>query len=192
MGYQLAKLSIAHAAAALRAGELSPLELTEAYLDRIEALNPRVNAYITVTAERRGTTPGGRRRNSPPAELRGPLHGIPIAHKDLYETAGIRTTGGSKFTPTISRQQTVPWRASCARRAPSCSASSIPRIRLRCDDQQPALRAHPQSPGIWRVFLPAPVAAPARRSRRGWLPQPPDPTLAAAFGCPPRCAVWWA
>ena len=93
----LAKLSIAHAAAALRAGELSPLELTEAYLDRIEALNPRVNAYITVTAERARDDARRATEELAAGRLRGPLHGIPIAHKDLYETAGIRTTGGSKI-----------------------------------------------------------------------------------------------
>src|SRR5258706_3297484 len=48
----LSRLTIARAAKALRARELSPLELTESYLRRIERLNPRINAYITVTAER--------------------------------------------------------------------------------------------------------------------------------------------
>ena len=93
----LANLSIPRVARALRDKELSALELTEAYLRRIEALNPRVNAYVTVTAER--ARDDARRAD---AELavgrdRGLLHGIPIGHKDLYETAGIRTTGGGKF-----------------------------------------------------------------------------------------------
>ena len=93
----LANLSITRAARALRAKELSPLELTDAYLRRIEQLNPRINAYITVTAER--AREDARRAGDELAagRARGPLHGIPIAHKDLYETAGIRTTGGGKF-----------------------------------------------------------------------------------------------
>ena len=93
----LANLSITRAARALRAKELSPLELTDAYLLRIEQLNPRINAYITVTAER--AREDARRAGDELAagRARGPLHGIPIAHKDLYETAGIRTTGGGKF-----------------------------------------------------------------------------------------------
>jgi aspartyl-tRNA(Asn)/glutamyl-tRNA(Gln) amidotransferase subunit A len=93
----LANLSIARAARALRAKELSPLELTDAYLRRIELLNPRVNAYITVTAERAREDARRATEELAAGRARGPLHGIPIAHKDLYETAGIRTTGGGKF-----------------------------------------------------------------------------------------------
>ena len=90
-------LTIARAAEALRAREVSPLELTEAYLDRIARLDPHVHAYITVTAERarddarRATDALG---TSP---ARRPLHGIPIGLKDLFDTAGIRTTAGSKI-----------------------------------------------------------------------------------------------
>jgi aspartyl-tRNA(Asn)/glutamyl-tRNA(Gln) amidotransferase subunit A len=93
----VASLSIAAAARALRAKEYSPLELTEAYLRRIEALNPRVNAYITVTAERALEDAQRATAEFASAKVRGPLHGIPIAHKDLYETVGIRTTAGSKI-----------------------------------------------------------------------------------------------
>jgi aspartyl-tRNA(Asn)/glutamyl-tRNA(Gln) amidotransferase subunit A len=94
---ELCGLTVARAAKALRARELSPLELTEAYLRRIERLNPRVNAYITVTAER--ALADARRATEELAAGRalGPLHGIPVALKDLYETAGIRTTGGAKI-----------------------------------------------------------------------------------------------
>jgi aspartyl-tRNA(Asn)/glutamyl-tRNA(Gln) amidotransferase subunit A len=93
----VANLSIAAAARALRAREYSPLELTEAYLRRIEALNPKVNAYITVTAERALEDAQRATAEFAAAKVRGPLHGIPVAHKDLYETAGIRTTAGSKI-----------------------------------------------------------------------------------------------
>jgi len=94
---ELANLSIADAARALRAGDYSPLELTDAYLHRIETLNPRVNAYITVTAERAREDAQRATAEFAAGKLRGPLHGIPIAHKDLFETAGIRTTAGSKI-----------------------------------------------------------------------------------------------
>jgi aspartyl-tRNA(Asn)/glutamyl-tRNA(Gln) amidotransferase subunit A len=93
----VATLSVADAARALRAGDYSALELTDAYLQRIEALNPTINAYITVTAERARDDARRATEELAAGKVRGPLHGIPIAHKDLYETAGIRTTGGSKI-----------------------------------------------------------------------------------------------
>jgi aspartyl-tRNA(Asn)/glutamyl-tRNA(Gln) amidotransferase subunit A len=93
----LASLSVARAARALRAKELSPLELADAYLRRIAQLNPRVNAYITVTEERAREDARRATDELAAGRARGPLHGIPIAHKDLYETAGIRTTGGAKI-----------------------------------------------------------------------------------------------
>ena len=91
----LTELSIEDAAALIRAGRLSPVDLTRAYLDRIEQVEPKVNAYITVTAEL-----ALRQARSLEAELaagnrRGPLHGIPIALKDNMDTAGIRTTAAS-------------------------------------------------------------------------------------------------
>jgi aspartyl-tRNA(Asn)/glutamyl-tRNA(Gln) amidotransferase subunit A len=89
--------TIAQTAAAIRRRDLSPLELTEAYLRRIELLNPTINAYVTVTAER--AREDARRAT---AELaagtdRGPLHGVPIGLKDLYDTADIPTSGGTKI-----------------------------------------------------------------------------------------------
>jgi aspartyl-tRNA(Asn)/glutamyl-tRNA(Gln) amidotransferase subunit A len=93
----VAHLSIARAARALRDREFSPLELTDAYLRRIEQLNPTVNAYVTITAQRAREDARRATEEFAAGRVRGPLHGIPIAHKDLYETAGIRTTGGSKI-----------------------------------------------------------------------------------------------
>ena len=94
---ELNGLTVARAAHAFRAKELSPLELAEAYLRRIERLNPRLNAYITVTAERARGDARRATEELAAQKTRGPLHGIPIALKDLYETAGIRTTGGAKI-----------------------------------------------------------------------------------------------
>ncbi len=84
----------------LRSRQLSPLELTDAYLARIEALNPRVNAFITVTAERaRQDARAAERTLSRKAQV-GPLFGVPYAPKDILATRGIRTTNGSKVTAT--------------------------------------------------------------------------------------------
>jgi len=79
----------------LRARELSAVELMEAHLRQIEAVNPRVNAIVTLLPER--AMEGARAADAALArgEAVGPLHGLPIAHKDLVPTKGIPTTFGS-------------------------------------------------------------------------------------------------
>jgi amidase len=80
----------------VRAGEVSPVELTELYLDRIERLDPQLNAYVTVDAE--GALASARVAES--ASSDAPFHGIPISIKDLNETAGLRTTYSTKAFAT--------------------------------------------------------------------------------------------
>jgi amidase len=85
-------------AALIRRRSVSPLELTRAFLARIERVNPRVNAYCTVAADHalaaaRAATAAVTRRS---ARL-GPLHGVPVSIKDLTPTRGIRTTFGSRI-----------------------------------------------------------------------------------------------
>jgi aspartyl-tRNA(Asn)/glutamyl-tRNA(Gln) amidotransferase subunit A len=98
---ELAFGSISDIGKLYRRRKLSPVELTRFLLDRIERLNPRLNAYITVAAEQAEDqakkaegelfAPKGSKRD------RGPLHGIPISLKDNIYTKGIRTTAGSKI-----------------------------------------------------------------------------------------------
>jgi aspartyl-tRNA(Asn)/glutamyl-tRNA(Gln) amidotransferase subunit A len=90
-------VSIGEAAAALRARQVSAVELTEAAIGRIDRLNERLKAFITVTAEY-----ARHRARQADEELaagrdRGPLHGIPMAVKDLFDMQGVRTTGGSRL-----------------------------------------------------------------------------------------------
>lgn len=79
----------------IRAKELSPLELTRTCLERIEKLNPALNAFITVTGELALAQARAAESEIARGEWRGPLHGVPIALKDLIDTAGIRTTAAS-------------------------------------------------------------------------------------------------
>jgi aspartyl-tRNA(Asn)/glutamyl-tRNA(Gln) amidotransferase subunit A len=79
----------------LRRKEVSPVEVTRACLDRIEQVNSTLNAFITVTAESALAEARAAEMEISRGEWRGPLHGIPIALKDLVDTAGTRTTAAS-------------------------------------------------------------------------------------------------
>ena len=88
--------TIAQLSASLAAGEFSSEELTRALLERVERFNPQLNAFITITAEAalaQARTADARRW----AGAAGPLTGIPIAHKDIFCTNGVRTSCGSRM-----------------------------------------------------------------------------------------------
>ncbi len=93
----LTTLSIAEVSALIVRREVSPVELTEAYLARIERHNPLLNAYVTVTADAARSEAREAEQEIARGMYRGPLHGIPIALKDLYDTKGVRTAAGSKI-----------------------------------------------------------------------------------------------
>ena len=87
--------SIPEIAELMRKGALSPVELTTDCLARIEKLNPKLNAFVTVTAESALAEARQAEAEIRRGDWRGPLHGIPLALKDLIDTAGIRTTASS-------------------------------------------------------------------------------------------------
>jgi aspartyl-tRNA(Asn)/glutamyl-tRNA(Gln) amidotransferase subunit A len=87
--------TIAELAPRLRRKEISPVELTRACLDRIEKLNPTLNAFITVSAESALAEARAAEKEILSGDWRGPLHGIPVALKDIIDTAGTRTTAAS-------------------------------------------------------------------------------------------------
>jgi aspartyl-tRNA(Asn)/glutamyl-tRNA(Gln) amidotransferase subunit A len=91
----LTRLTIAEAAPLIRERKLSPVELTDACLAHIEAVEPQLNAFITVTANEARAAAETAADEIARGEHRGALHGIPVALKDLFATAGIRTTAGS-------------------------------------------------------------------------------------------------
>ena len=96
-------LTIAELAPKIRSREISPVEVTKAILDRIEAYNPRLHAYITPLPERALGVAQAVEKAIASGVYLGPLHGIPIGLKDLFEIEGIRTTAGSQ-----SRKDFVP------------------------------------------------------------------------------------
>lgn len=91
----LTRLTLVDAMAMLRRKALSPVELTQAFLARIERLNPSLNAFITVTEEQALQQAREAEAEIQRGNWRGPLHGMPLALKDLIDTAGIRTTAAS-------------------------------------------------------------------------------------------------
>ena len=92
----LAFMTIAEAARRIERKELSPVELTTALVRRAEALDPQLNAYLLPTFERALDQARAAEREIVAGNYRGPMHGVPFALKDIYATAGIRTTGHSR------------------------------------------------------------------------------------------------
>jgi aspartyl-tRNA(Asn)/glutamyl-tRNA(Gln) amidotransferase subunit A len=93
----LAFATIAELSALLASRKISPIELTNLFLERIEKHNPTLNAYLTVTRESALASARESEKRIKQKRSRGPLEGIPIALKDNIWTRGIRTTAGSKF-----------------------------------------------------------------------------------------------
>ncbi|HEU4796568.1 MAG TPA: amidase, partial [Pyrinomonadaceae bacterium] len=89
------ELSIAEASDLLRRKEISPVDLTNDCLARIDQLNPTINAFITVLHESALAQAHAAEDEIRAGQWRGPLHGIPIGLKDIIDTAGVKTTCGS-------------------------------------------------------------------------------------------------
>ena len=96
MGADLTHLSLVDAAGAIARKEVSALEVTEACLARAEALQPTLNCFISLEAEEARNQAKEADSALARGEIRGPLHGVPLAHKDLLYRSGKVTTCGSK------------------------------------------------------------------------------------------------
>ena len=122
----LAELTLERASALLRSGRISPVALTQAYLERIEEFDGALNAFITVTADM-----ALKRARALESELscgrwRGPLHGIPVALKDNIDTAGVPTTGASElFASRIPQED-----AEVVRRLDAAGAIMLGKLNL--------------------------------------------------------------
>src|SRR5712664_1621286 len=89
-------LTIAEAARLIERKELSPVELVDSRLDRIARFDGRLNSFIRLLADEARRDASAAEAEIATGRYRGPLHGIPIGLKDIYETAGVATTGHSK------------------------------------------------------------------------------------------------
>ena len=94
---ELCYLSASSLSPLIQRKEISPVEVVEAHLARIEALEPILNSFITLLPERALAEARVAEQEIQSGRYRGPLHGIPLALKDLYYVAGVRNTSGSKI-----------------------------------------------------------------------------------------------
>lgn len=97
MSADLCTLTITELARLIRARKLSPVELTKAYLARIGTYQPKLDAFLTVTSELALRQARRAEKEIAAGDYRGPMHGIPFGLKDIYDTKGIMTSGGSKL-----------------------------------------------------------------------------------------------
>jgi aspartyl-tRNA(Asn)/glutamyl-tRNA(Gln) amidotransferase subunit A len=121
----LTTLSLAEVSTLVRAKKISPVELTEACLAQID-LDRTLNAFITVTAESALAEARSAEAEIARGDWRGPLHGIPIALKDLVSTAGVRTTAGS----ALLKDRVPSHDAEVARRLRAAGAISVGKTNL--------------------------------------------------------------
>lgn len=122
----LTALTLAEASNLVRKQAVSPVELTRACLDRIAQLNPGLHAFITVTADSALEQAGLAESEIQNGEWKGPLHGIPIALKDLVDTAGVATTAAS----TVFRERVPRKDAEIVRRFKAAGAVLLGKLNL--------------------------------------------------------------
>lgn len=101
-------LTVAEAAALIKGKKVSPVELTQAYLDRTAALGGELNAFMVVLKDAALAEARRAEQEIAGGAYRGPLHGVPVAVKDLINVAGARTTGGSKILADYVPQEDAP------------------------------------------------------------------------------------
>ena len=87
-------MTISELARLLRSRQLSPVDLTRAYLERIDRLNPTLGAYVTVMSDTATAEATTAEDEIARGVYRGPLHGIPVAVKDIIYTQGVLTSAG--------------------------------------------------------------------------------------------------
>ena len=188
---RLAFLSIAELSPLIRSREISPVEVVDTQLARIERLNPRLGAFVTVAATEARAAARAAEAEIARGGWRGPLHGIPVGVKDIFDTAGIRTTHGSSFYRD---------------HFPAEDAESIRRLKAagaivvgKCNTHEFAAGSTTNNPwygptrnrGTSRARRAAPAAAPAPPSPLFCARPPPAPTPAAPSAAPPPAAAWW-
>ena len=168
---------------------VSPVEAVEAYLDRIDELNPRLHAYLTVCRDEATAAARDAERALTRGESRGPLHGIPFAVKDQLNTAGIRTTSGTPifndFVPDHRRHRRRQAQSRGRHTLGQAEHDRVWHTRASLTPSRP-----PATPGTWESTPAAPAAAQAAPRRHSYAPLPWVRTPAGPSGPLPPGAGW--
>ena len=186
-------MSAVEMARLIRAKKLSAREALAAHLKQIERVNPKVNAIVTLVPEMAAEAAAKADEMQAHKEKLGPLHGLPVAHKDLMETRGIRTTFGSPlFKDYIPTRRRSGGRADPARGRDHHRQDQYAGIRRGIADLQHRSSARRAIP----TTSPRPAADPPAARRWRWpadwcrLPMAPIPAVRCAI--PPHSATWLA
>ncbi len=179
-------LTVTELSAGLRARKFSSLDLTLHLLGRIERLGPELNAFVTMTADR--ALDDARAADVSLARGEGgPLTGVPIAHKDIFCTDGIRTTCSSKMLANFVAPYDAPWsREWRAAGTVLLGKTNMDEFAMGSSNETSVLRSC-QEPwdsraGAGRIVR----AVPRRRSPRAWRPPRAAPTPVARSASRPR------
>ena len=116
-------LELTDLAELIRTQEISPVEATHQQLDRIAMLDGTLASYAVVTAERAMAEAREAEADIVASRYRGPLHGVPLAVKDLFWTCDVPTRRERRFTNASGQPRTPPPYGAFAKPAPCCSAS---------------------------------------------------------------------
>lgn len=146
MSAELIFASASTLARAIRDKEVSSEEVVNAYLRRIEAVNPKINAVVQLPAEQALAEAREADAALARGEIKGPLHGVPFTVKDMIETAGVICTSGTKgrasFVPTQDATVVARLRAAGAL---MLGKTNAPELGVAGGERQPGLRADKQS-----------------------------------------------
>ena len=177
-------------AARIRRRELSPVEVVEAYLRRIEARNPVINAYTLVLGDQAMDAARKAEAAVMAGGPLGPLHGVPVAHQGSRRSRRRADLDGVARRPRTGCRSGAPWRSSgCWPPARSCSAR--PTFRSSGTRASPTICAsgRPARPGRSATMPAALPAAAPRRSPTAWRRSRRAPTAAARCAFPPPSAA---
>ena len=168
---------------ALQAGEVSSVELTRSYLERIKEHDGSINSFITVTEEQAlaQAKQADRARASGKA---GPLTGAPLAHKDIFCTRGVKTSCGSRMLDNFIS----PYDATVVERLEAAGMVMLGKTNM-VRPTKPATMARCATLGIRSGSRVVPAVAQPLPWRRAWPRRPPQPTPAVPFGSQPHSAA---